>query len=118
MKKPILFKWHHFEDELILLSVRWYLRYSLSYRDLEETMQERRTRTLPICSPIEASRHEHCGDWRWWPCRSSERTCSIFRILAGYESMHMVRKSQKRGSGRYRRPKAVHRPALQYRCLI
>ena len=30
------------EAEIILLCVRWYLRYSLSYRDLEEMMAERR----------------------------------------------------------------------------
>ena len=35
------FKWRHFENEIILLNVRWYLRYSLSYRDLEEMMLER-----------------------------------------------------------------------------
>src|SRR5205085_7164971 len=35
------FKWRHFEAEIILLCVRWYLRYSLSYRDLEEMMEER-----------------------------------------------------------------------------
>ena len=35
------FKWRHFEAEIILLCVRWYLRYSLSYRDLEELMRER-----------------------------------------------------------------------------
>jgi IS6 family transposase len=35
------FKWRHFEGEIILLCVRWYLRYSLSYRDLEEMMLER-----------------------------------------------------------------------------
>jgi transposase, IS6 family len=35
------FKWHHFEDQIILLCVRWYLRYCLSYRDLEEIMAER-----------------------------------------------------------------------------
>jgi transposase, IS6 family len=29
------------ESEIILLCVRWYLRYSLSYRDLEEMMLER-----------------------------------------------------------------------------
>ena len=34
-------KWRHFEAELILLCVRWYLRYALSYRDLEEMMRER-----------------------------------------------------------------------------
>ena len=35
------FKWRHFEADIILLCVRWYLRYSLSYRDLEEMMAER-----------------------------------------------------------------------------
>ena len=35
------FKWRHFESEIILLNVRWYLRYSLSYRDLEEMTLER-----------------------------------------------------------------------------
>jgi transposase, IS6 family len=41
MKNPSPFKWRHFEAEIILLCVRWYLRYSLSYRDLEELMRER-----------------------------------------------------------------------------
>lgn len=35
------FKWRHYEGEIILLCIRWYLRYSLSYRDLEEMMRER-----------------------------------------------------------------------------
>ena len=35
------FKWRHFQSGLILLNVRWYLRYGLSYRDLEEMMLER-----------------------------------------------------------------------------
>jgi transposase, IS6 family len=35
------FKWRHFQSDLILLRVRWYLRYALSYRDLEEMMLER-----------------------------------------------------------------------------
>lgn len=39
--RPALFRGRHFEDEIILLCVRWYLRYSLSYRDLEEMMAER-----------------------------------------------------------------------------
>src|SRR5262249_538228 len=30
-----------YESEIILLCVRWYLRYTLSYRDLEEMMRER-----------------------------------------------------------------------------
>ena len=36
-----MFRGRHFQDELIVLCVRWYLRYSLSYRDLEEMMAER-----------------------------------------------------------------------------
>jgi IS6 family transposase len=35
------FKWPHFQADIILLCVHWYLRYSLSYRDLEEIMLER-----------------------------------------------------------------------------
>src|SRR6266508_2355088 len=36
-----MFKWRHYESEIILLCVRWYLRYALIYRDLEEMMRER-----------------------------------------------------------------------------
>ena len=36
-----MFKWRHFQGEIIVLCLRWYLRYSLSYRDLEEMMVER-----------------------------------------------------------------------------
>ena len=36
-----LFKRRRFPVEIILLCVRWYLRYSLSYRDSEEMMIER-----------------------------------------------------------------------------
>jgi transposase-like protein len=35
------FKWRHYPPELILLCVRWYCRYQLSYRDVEEMMRER-----------------------------------------------------------------------------
>ena len=35
------FKWKHYEGEIILLNVRWYLKYALSYRNLEEMMAER-----------------------------------------------------------------------------
>jgi len=37
-----LFKWRHDESEIILLRARWYLRYALSYRDLEEMAREGR----------------------------------------------------------------------------
>ena len=41
MKFETPFKWRHFQSEIILLNVRWYLRYRLSYRNLEEMMVER-----------------------------------------------------------------------------
>jgi len=47
------FKWRHFEPELILLCVRWYCRYQLSYRDVEEMMRER---GLFV---------DHSTVWRW-----------------------------------------------------
>jgi transposase-like protein len=36
-----LFKWRQFEPEVILLAVGWYLRFSLSYREVEELLAER-----------------------------------------------------------------------------
>ena len=35
------FKWKHFRGEIILGCVRWYCKYGISYRDLEEMMVER-----------------------------------------------------------------------------
>jgi len=41
LSKSDLFKGRHFEQEIIVLCVRWYLRYKLSYRDMAEMMAER-----------------------------------------------------------------------------
>ena len=48
-----LFCGRHFPDDIISLAVRWYLRYSLSYRDLEEIMAERGVSV------------DHSTIWRW-----------------------------------------------------
>ena len=40
-KQPVDFKWRHFQDEIILQCVRWYCKYGISYRDLEEMINER-----------------------------------------------------------------------------
>ena len=37
------FKWRHFPKNLILMVVRWYLAYALSYQDIEDLMLERGT---------------------------------------------------------------------------
>jgi len=39
--RPLVFKWRHFEPRIIICAVRWYLRFSLSYRDVEELLAER-----------------------------------------------------------------------------
>jgi transposase-like protein len=36
-----LFKCHRFDQETIILCVRWYLRFKLNFRDLVEMMAER-----------------------------------------------------------------------------
>lgn len=41
MNSKQAFKWRHYQGEVILLCVRWYLKYALSYRNLEEIMIER-----------------------------------------------------------------------------
>lgn len=39
MENP--FKWRHYQGEIIILCVHWYLPYALSYRDMAEMMSER-----------------------------------------------------------------------------
>jgi len=41
MSKSNAFKWRHYEPEIILLCVRWYLTYPLSYRQVAEMVNER-----------------------------------------------------------------------------
>jgi transposase-like protein len=47
------FKWRQFEPGVILLAVGWYLRFSLSYRDVEELLTERGLHA------------DHVTVWRW-----------------------------------------------------
>jgi len=51
--RPTIFKWRQTEPALILCAVRWYLRYSLSLRDVEELLEER---------GLEA---DYTTVWRW-----------------------------------------------------
>ena len=51
--RPAIFKWRQTEPALICCAVCWYLRYSLSFRDVEELLRER---------GLEA---DHPTIWRW-----------------------------------------------------
>jgi hypothetical protein len=55
-----LFKWRQFEPEVILMALRWYLRFSLSYLDVEELLTER---GLSV---------DHVTVWRWVQRYASE----------------------------------------------
>ncbi len=68
-KRPALFGGRHFADEIIVLCVRWYLRYSLSYRDLEEMMAERNLHV------------DHTTIWRWVQCYAPVLASRIKREL-------------------------------------
>src|ERR1700692_736915 len=51
--RPAIFKWRQTAPQLILCAVRWYLRYSLSLRDVEELFAERGLQA------------DHTTIWRW-----------------------------------------------------
>src|SRR3981189_3771914 len=51
--RPAISKWRQTAPELILCAVRWYLRYSLSLRDVEELLTERGLQA------------DHTTIWRW-----------------------------------------------------
>ena len=66
----MIFKWRQTEPELIFCAVRWYLRYSLSLRDVEELLSER---------GLEA---DHTTIWRWvqrYGPELEERLCRHLR---------------------------------------
>ena len=67
--RPAIFKWRQTEPELILCAVRWYLRYSLSFRDVEELLSER---------GLEA---DHTTIWRWVQRYGSELEARLRRHL-------------------------------------
>ena len=51
--RQLLFKWRQFEPEIIVCAIRWYLRYSLSYREVQELLAERGINV------------DHSTIWRW-----------------------------------------------------
>lgn len=41
IEKEQTFKWKHYQPDIILLTVLWYLRYNLNFCDLVEMIKER-----------------------------------------------------------------------------
>ena len=82
-----LFAGRHFDREVIILCVRWYLRYKLSFRDLVEMMAERGL-SLPhnfACSPrnwTAASLHSGAGTFPLPHALDCDRGAGGFRRRA------------------------------------
>ncbi len=59
-----VFRWWHFAGEIILWAVRWYCRYGISYRELEEMMGERGVAPhdgVPVDAALRAGAREALG---------------------------------------------------------
>ncbi|MGH8782865.1 IS6 family transposase [Paraburkholderia sp.] len=77
-----LFKGRHVERELIILCVRWYCRYKLSYRDLVEMMLERGLRVAHTTIMRWVQRYVPEFEKRW--ARYARKTGRSWRIDETY----------------------------------
>jgi transposase, IS6 family len=87
--RPTIFKWRQTEPAIILCAVRWYLRYSLSLRDVEELLEER-------C--LEA---DHTTVWRWVQRYGPELEQRLRRHLKPTNSSWRVDETYVRVKGRW-----------------
>ena len=85
-----LFKWRQFEPEVILLAVGWYLRFSLSYRDVEELLAER---GLLV---------DHVAVWRWVQRYAREMERRLRRHLKPTNDSWRVDETYIRVKGKWR----------------
>jgi transposase, IS6 family len=88
-KRPTIFKWRQTEPALILCAVRWYLRYSLSLRDVEELLEER---------GLEA---DHTTVWRWVQRYAPELEQRLRRYLKPTNKSWRVDETYVRVKGRW-----------------
>jgi transposase-like protein len=87
--RPAIFKWRQTEPSLILCAVRWYLRYSLSLRDVEELL-EKRGRDV-----------DHTTVWRWVQCYGPELEQRMRRHLKSTNKSWRVDETYVRVKGRW-----------------
>jgi transposase, IS6 family len=87
--RPAIFKWRQTEPVLILCAVRWYLRYSLSLRDVEELLDERGLQA------------DHTTVWRWVQRYGPELEQRIRRHLKPTNKSWRVDETYVRVQGRW-----------------
>jgi IS6 family transposase len=88
--RPAIFKWRQTAPEPILCAVRWYLRYSLSLRDVEELLTERGVQA------------DHTTIWRWVQRYGSELEQRLRRHLKPTNKSWRVDETYVRVQGRWR----------------
>lgn len=125
MSTPPVFKWRPNQAEIIILSVRWYCRYALSNRDLEdqdalnkEYLVDRSTinrARVEVCALIWADEFARCctllmirGGWMK-PAFSSNKECSYL-----YRAVNLVGNAN---SSTDRRGVEVASPFLLWTCF-
>ncbi len=87
--RPAIFKWRQTEPGLILCAVRWYLRYSLSLRDVEELLEERGLKA------------DHTTVWRWVQCYAPELEQRLRHYLKPTNKSWRVDETYVRVKGRW-----------------
>ena len=85
-----LFKWRQFEPEVIPLAVGWYLRFPLSYRDVEELLAERGLHA------------DHVTVWRWVQRYAPELQRCLRRHLKPTNDSWRVDETYVRVKGKWR----------------
>lgn len=81
------FKGRHLEGEIVLWAVRWYCRYGVSYRDLEQMMAERGV-------PVDHSTIYGKLKQLIRPVRGFETLKAAYATIKGFEVMRALRKGQ------------------------
>src|ERR1019366_7379698 len=87
--RPAIFKWRQTEPGLILCAVRWYLRYSLSLRDVEGLLEERGLNV------------DHPTVWRWVQYYGPELEQRLRRHLKPTNKSWRVDETYERLKGRW-----------------
>jgi hypothetical protein len=81
---PSAFTGFRFPREVIVLAVRWYLRYGLSYRDVEELLAERGVQVNHVSDCRQVIRpHRGRQIWLRSGVRATDRSHGLVATVAG-----------------------------------